>query len=215
MGQDNIVPRRINKVEGTANLLLKSGGPGAIETWGRAGLSSLEFTANKLLLGAGAGVDPTEVDLPGGAKIVRKTANQTVNNSAVLQNDNHLLFAIAANEVWLVDVYLLITSVSQDSDFKAGWSYPVGCTIKWGSEMNGTANYWTPVGTAAIPNAIRTEALTFTGGSGASTYASHYIAIVINGANAGNINFQWAQNTATVEDTIVLLNSCLIANKLT
>jgi len=190
MGQDNIVPRRINKVEGTANLLLKSGGPGAIETWGRAGLSSLEFTANKLLLGAGAGVDPTEVDLPGGATIVR-------------------------NEVWLVDVYLLITSVSQDSDFKAGWSYPVGCTIKWGSEMNGTANYWTPVGTAAIPNAIRTEALTFTGGSGASTYASHYIAIVINGANAGNINFQWAQNTATVEDTIVLLNSCLIANKLT
>jgi len=31
-------------------------------TWGRAGLSELEFTANKLLKGAGAGNDPTEID---------------------------------------------------------------------------------------------------------------------------------------------------------
>ena len=33
-------------------------------------------------------------------KITYKTADQTVNNSAVLQNDDHLLLAVGANEVW-------------------------------------------------------------------------------------------------------------------
>ena len=33
-------------------------------SWGRAGLSELQFTANKLLKGAGAGANPTEIAVP-------------------------------------------------------------------------------------------------------------------------------------------------------
>ncbi len=33
MGQDNVVPRRINKVEGAAGQVIVSGGAGVVETW--------------------------------------------------------------------------------------------------------------------------------------------------------------------------------------
>ena len=39
-------------------------------------------------------------------------------------------------------------------------------------------------------------------------------AIVINGANAGTLQFQWAQSTAHASNSKILTNSCLIANKL-
>ena len=106
----------------------------------------------------GAGV------VPGVMSPVRKTADETVNNSTTLQNDDHLQLALAANDIYLVELFLLQQSPSLNSDFKCGWSYPAACTI--------------------------------------------------NGANAGTLIFQWAQNTATVEDTKVLTNSYLIACKL-
>lgn len=54
---------------------------------------------------AGAVTDPYEV-ATGSAVIARKTADEVVNNSATLQNDDHLLLALAANEVWEVEINL-------------------------------------------------------------------------------------------------------------
>jgi len=171
------------------------------------------WTAGKLLKGAGAGANPTEIDVPG-LTIVRKTADETVNNSNVLQNDDHLLFAIEANEVWLVEVYLLQLSVSVDSDIKLGWAYPANCSIKWGSPELTTASYWHGVQSGVTPNVIYNEIAWQPLGCGNLTQAFRIIALVINGANAGNINLQWAQYGAIAEDTKVLANSCLIAHKL-
>ena len=42
-------------------------------TTGRFGKSRLEWTADKLLKGAGAGADPTEIDVPGGATVAAGT----------------------------------------------------------------------------------------------------------------------------------------------
>lgn len=63
MGQENTAPRKINKVEGAAGQGMVSQGPGIIEKWG----GKLEWTLNKILVGAGVGSAPTETDLPGGA----------------------------------------------------------------------------------------------------------------------------------------------------
>ena len=55
-----------------------------------------------------------------GLTVVRKTADETVNNSNALQNDNHLLLALAANEVWQVELTLLLLSTSTTPDFLFG-----------------------------------------------------------------------------------------------
>ena len=151
-------------------------------------------------------------------KIVRKTADETVNNSNTLQNDDHLLIAIGANEVWLVELFLLQQSVSVNSDFKMGWSYPTGCSIKWGSDQvnigGARVHPWLSVESSNIPEAIKIETDSLSVGTSNLIQGIRVTAIVINGATAGNLNLQWAQNTATAEDTKVLTNSCLIAFKL-
>jgi len=158
------------------------------------------------------------VSSPGGATIVRKTGDETVNNSNTLQNDDELILALAANEVWEVDIVLLVQSVGAVSDFKAGFAYPAGCTIKWGPAAYNTSNNtgfgWASSGGTAAIQDLSTEAESYLFGSVNGVYGILLKLLVVNGATPGNLNLQWAQNTATVEDTKVLTNSFIKANKL-
>ena len=137
--------------------------------------------------------------------IVRKTADQIVNNSATFVNDTRLLLAMAANEVWVIDLILYYVSGSATPDIRVQATIPSGVAswIAWGLDAadaiyvytRDVPNYPT-FGTSTI---LRLARVTFT---------------VVNGATAGNFQIQWCQNTATAEDTKVLTNSCLIAHKL-
>uniref|UniRef100_A0A6M3IYH6 Uncharacterized protein n=1 Tax=viral metagenome TaxID=1070528 RepID=A0A6M3IYH6_9ZZZZ len=134
---------------------------------------------------------------------VRKTADETVNNSDVLQNDNHLLFAVAANEVWELTINILALSATATPDLKANITVPAGATgaLQWIGSTNYTETY-------AIGGLNPVFPLVATLG------LFQLKAIVVNGANAGNVQFQWAQQTATVQNTTVKANSCIIAHKL-
>ena len=168
--------------------------------------AELEWTANKLLLGAGAGADPTEIDVPGGATIVRKTANQTVNNSIVLVNDTALLFAIAANEVWEFTL-IPIHNSGTTPDIKFCIIGPAGASAYY------IAVHENSLGAVALDRGILGDEITF-GGTASNRITGTIKGIVINGATAGNLQLQWAQATANASNTIVLANSCLIANRL-
>jgi hypothetical protein len=146
----------------------------------------------------------------GGHSIVIKAADETVNNSNALQDDDELFLAVGANEKWLFEFYLLQNSVSINSDLKFGFNYPVGCSIYWGQPVN----RWVRVNTTSTPGAIARETDGDTGGSGNLTQGLRITALVINGANAGFVTLKWCQNTATVEDTKILAESCIIATKL-
>lgn len=172
----------------------------------KTGTSVLGWTNLKLLRGAGAGNAPTEIDVPTGAttfaaltdvKVVRKTADETVNNSSILQNDDHLLFAIAASEVWEFRIFLYM-AIKSASDLKCTVTAPVACTI-FGMLSN-----------VEVINTVAESILI----AADSNYFAVYQGIAINGANAGNIQFQWAQNAAVAENTIVYANSFIIAHRI-
>lgn len=152
-----------------------------------------------------------------GATIVRKTADKTLNNVAVLENDNHLLMAVGANEVWQIDIFLLIRAHSTTPDLKFGFSYPVDCLIDWGGIASGVGagqNYTWGVCGATTSQYRKTQTGTLSVGTDNDFSMFKFSLIVTNGANAGNVNLQWCQNTAHESNTIVEDNSCLIAHKL-
>lgn len=139
-------------------------------------------------------------------KVVRKTADETVNNSVALQSDDELLFAIGANEEWQFDVFLLTIS-SVVADMKVNLSVPAACTY-YGYL---TSNYGT---NQAVSSAILSGVNGFIVGQAVNNMDCMAHFIVINGANAGNVVVQWAQNTAEVSDTKVLANSVIIARRI-
>lgn len=146
----------------------------------------------------GSGVLPT---------VVTKTADETVNNSTVLQDDNHLLLALAANEVWQFQIYLIAYAPSPTAAYKIGFTVPALATY-YARAIDQDA-----AGTFGLQRITGAGTLTLLGPNG-NTYIYTIEGIVINGANAGNLQLQWAQNTATAEDTKILANSHLIAFKI-
>ena len=165
----------------------------------------MRWTANKLLKGAGAGADPTEIEASGvlGIKVIRKTSGEIVNNSTALQDDDELFFAVGALERWAVDVLLRVTS-SAVADFKYQWVIPAG------GDLLGFVGGFDP-NTAVGELGMAVEKTILTDGNPQIIVMRM---IYRGGVNAGNIQLQWAQNTAEVSDTIVQLSSYIITHKI-
>jgi len=148
-----------------------------------------------------------------GLKVIRKTADEAVNNSATLQNDDHLLFAIAANEVWEANFVLdILGGATATTDIKFAMTIPTGCTMVWGGVFSRAG------GTTTLELGLCQTT------SGAQLFCDLEFAserrimklwgIFVNGATAGNVQLQWAQRVAVVEDTTIKANSCIIAHQL-
>jgi hypothetical protein len=141
-------------------------------------------------------------------KRIAKAAPETVNNSAVMQNDNELLFAMGANQVWFV-IYQLLFDSSVGADLQNQISLPVGAVFR-AFQIRTAADGSVGVGSyiEGIPSGL-------TGNGVGTARVSHVcIGIVVNGANAGNFQIQWAQNLAEVSNTTVNANSYIIGIKL-
>ena len=143
----------------------------------------------------------------GGATLTRKTADESVNNSTTLQDDNTFTFSIAANEVWTVLLYLWVDAGSTPaSDFKFTFTAPVGATGAYGASGYALGN------TAASAD-VRIYGNAGIGGAGNQVGLNDFYtpmrvsAIIVNSTTAGTVTFQWAQGTARAYNTTIRANS--------
>ena len=144
-----------------------------------------------------------------GLKVIRKTADETVNNSTTLQNDDELLFAVAANEVW--EFHMLARIISHETaEFQFAFTIPTGGSIKINTADEIGA---LPAHQLLLPD-DGTSALYTASMATGFEYNLHIWGFYIGGANAGNVQFKWAQYVATAYNTKVLTNSFIIAHKL-
>ncbi len=140
-------------------------------------------------------------------RTVRKTADEIVNNSNVLQNDNELLFPVGVNECWEF-VLQLIWDTSAVADIKYAFVVPAGGIIRG-------MYAWVVGGSGGEPVDLALTPFTQNGSGVGTAYVSRCYGWYIGGANAGNVQLQWAQNTAEASNTKVLTNSLIVAHKLT
>jgi hypothetical protein len=161
-------------------------------------------TAGQVLTSNGAGALPTfQAPAGGGMTIVYKTATETVQNSTVLQNDDELLFAMEANKIY-VGKMVLHCLPNDTAGLKFMLSGPANPTFvkAWSIEINNQV--------AGLSGQHQMEDYT---NPHASTPATSGVSIIIieftisNGANAGNLNLQWSQNTSNNQVTRVYLGS--------
>jgi hypothetical protein len=144
---------------------------------------------------------------------VYKSADEIVNNSTTLQNDNELLFTAVAGQKYLFTVNLIHISVSASADINVGFTFPTG-TMNWlgvGMDLAATVNPASVrmAGTvgAASGTALAFGTLTTTSGSQITgTYAC---------TTGGTVQLQWAQNTLTASDTTVKAGSSIQAIRVT
>ena len=144
--------------------------------------------------------------------IVRKTADESVTSSTVLQNDDVLLFPVAANEIWLFRLGLVYTGIQATGDIKLAFTFPAAGEIAASAvlrDASGTFVYKDWTGTTTPSSSQIAEAIGAT--------VKRYLpieGIFINAGTGGNVTLQWAQGASNATATTMRINSTLWAVKL-
>ena len=143
-----------------------------------------------------------------------KSGDETVNNSTTLQNDDHLSFAIAASEVWAFDMFLYFTIASLDPGMKYLFTLPASCTGTWGAIADLTNNI--EGSSATTPTMFwAVVATTLAFAPAGKTSSLHRVSgVFINSTNAGTVQFQWAQNSATASNLTLKAGSWMRLTRL-
>lgn len=143
---------------------------------------------------------------------VRKTADQSVTSSTVLVDDTALVLPLLANEIWQFK-FFVVYGAGTVGDMKLGYTFPTGGDLRMSGpaalDAGGTLAYYI-FSTTTSP----TTARTFIGNGVASYVTLPMEGVFVNGANAGNLTLQFAQNTSDATSTTVKANSTLWAVKL-
>ena len=137
--------------------------------------------------------------------IVYKSADEVVNNSSALQDDNHLLFALAATGEWEFECNLWFDS-GTTPDFKFAFTSPASSTLyvaNSGVNTSAVAYHEAPVAVAS-GTSVNLE----TTGAGTIRHVN-IMGYVRTAGTSGNLQLQWAQNTANASDTTVRRGSAL------
>ncbi len=138
---------------------------------------------------------------------VRKLADENVVSSTTLQNDDHLAFPIAANETWSFSGWLIVTSASGTPDLRLAFTVPAGATLRWSGFGDGN----TGADHEVIVTSGFVDVFQVTGGSWRDWVQVR--GIVVNGANAGTVQMQWAQNVSNGSAMTIQAGSYLQASR--
>ncbi|MBI4066480.1 hypothetical protein HY411_02075 [Candidatus Gottesmanbacteria bacterium] len=165
------------------------------------GLTNCITSTSKLLWSASTNKFSCGIDDAGGTVLVEKEADETVNNSNTLQDDDHIKYTMIANTAYAVEVSISYTSPTASPDFKYAFTIPTSATMSlMGQGFTTTTN----VANCRIITSGSACSLT---GNAAPDWIITIVGIVQTAGTAGDLQFQWAQNTAQEENTVVKKNS--------
>lgn len=138
--------------------------------------------------------------------VARKTADETINNSATYQDDDALALQVDANIVYRANIHLLYSS-GATPDFKYRFTAPAGTSLAGWSFIGFNETLVLSYGVAA------SGGVSGLGGSGADLVVDAWGLIVV-GSTAGTLQVQWAQNLANASNTIVRATSYLVLERI-
>jgi hypothetical protein len=130
---------------------------------------------------------------------VRKTVDETVNNSITLQNDDVLALPMSANAVYRLHLRLVVNS-GTTPDWRGQFSYPAGATATMHFQVLETS----PAAGLQGPFA---ETMLFQIGTTGSDQIILIDGLWVVSTTAGTLQLRWAQNTANASDTKVKAGS--------
>jgi hypothetical protein len=139
-----------------------------------------------------------------------KSADESVISNATLQNDDHLKFTMAANTTYQFELTAFFDTVST-ARLKFGFNGPASPTL-----LRITRQYigpgdtvWQATGGAAGATLTAYDTTgTNAGGNGTGGLIKAW-GVIQNGANAGDFNFTFAQQSSNVNAITVLKGSYL------
>jgi hypothetical protein len=144
-------------------------------------------------------------------KIARKTADQSVTSSNVLQSDTHLSFSVGANECWMLK-WMIRFIGNGTGDAKFAYTMPAGLLAHTFFVMSDAADV---LGLQTFSHSSTDDQpIIFSASAGASRMIC-WETFVLNGATPGTFGLRWAQNVSNGTPLTFFTNSTLFGMKVT
>lgn len=135
-------------------------------------------------------------------QVIVKTADETVNNSNVPQDDDELAILLKPNELWYFQLLLLTQQDNAAADYTFAWAAPAGSDGRWQIETAGIGSDNSFAGNTGFADASTAIVM------------ARIIGYIVNGATAGELRFKWSQSNATLSDNKILAKSHIRAIRL-
>ncbi|MFF7180129.1 collagen-like protein [Streptomyces sp. NPDC008121] len=131
--------------------------------------------------------------------LAHKLADEPVTLSTVLQDDDHLAIAVAANATYALDSYLDVEA-DPAADITLGWSAPAGATLSWTDSGISAGN----TGNIGSLKQGRND-LPATSGVGIVVAGSvvRPAGVLRTAGTAGTLRLRWAQTVSSATPTIL------------
>jgi hypothetical protein len=137
-----------------------------------------------------------------------KSANQTISNTTTFVNDADMRIAVAANSIYEFHVFIRYSS-PLGADWKSSFTVPAGASAhfsRYGNDIGGTFGG---------PADFNDTSVCTSAGPGVATIINiNFFGNVVTAGTAGNLVFQWSQQTAVAANTILYQNSYLSARRI-
>ena len=212
----------VENSSGTDSLVISSNGtvtPTQLVITGSSSPSNtnagyVQYNNTKNVLVYGNGTQIVEVADGASTNLALLSAEQTINNTTTLTTLADFTTALVANGTYVAEFVLIyLSGTTPDVKFKWDISGVSGCTIEWGQTGPSTINAAAPSGGGAITtyNSMHDQTQTMAL-AGQATAADNKVVVPIfatihNSSTAGDLRFQWAQNTADGSNTSLLVGS--------
>lgn len=161
--------------------------------------------SNNDLSNNGSAVHSADTPFSGFTEVlkVRKSADESVTSSTVLQNDDDLKLSLSANKTYIIDGVLFASSTSATPDVLIGFFGQSGVNLKIGytNEQNEMV-----LGSGAQSSRIVLPANTPT--------SIHIHGTIVTGSTAGDLQLKWAQATSNGAATVMGQGSYLRAEEI-
>jgi len=145
---------------------------------------------------------------------VLKSADEDLNLSTTLQNDNHLAYTVAATGTYIADLWLYAKSAANGAgDINVGWSFPTG-TLHYSAVGLGLTLASGNDGTVTPPTILNATSGVSVIGLGLSTATlliqvhAHFVATA-----TGTLQFMWGQNSSNANNSTVKAGSHMIVRQ--
>ena len=135
-------------------------------------------------------------------QLVYKSSDETINNSATLQNDNDLFTSAEPDSFYDFRLWLIINS-GTTPNWKMDWTVPTGAALTWSIQEGVPANLF-----AVLRGPYIAGASAAINGAGADQIVI-VEGLLTTASTGGVLQLRWAQNTANASNTSVKTGSRL------
>lgn len=149
-----------------------------------------------------------------GDAAVFKAADTTRTGTTTLTDDPDLTFAVATSEVWEFEATLILQAATTASDWKFTFTGPAASTCYWSPQLGSVNPAWATTGTGGSATALLACATSIATASANNIHGVVLKGVIVNGANAGALTFQWSQNTSDASNNSVKVGSFLRYRKI-